>query len=78
MAMIPQKYGEQISKVVAELRDHGDLFFVSKKGHGKTVATQNLAMEIIKNSNNKLVIFETFPKWCLEFPDASFMEIPSN
>ena len=78
MATIPQKYGERISKVVAELRDHGDLFFVSKKGHGKTVACQNLAMEIVKNSNNKLVIFETFPKWSLEFPNVSFMEIPSN
>ena len=78
MSKIPQKYDTQISKVVAELREHGDLFFVSEKGHGKTVACENLATEIIKRSNNKLIVFETFPKWSREFGNASFMEIPSN
>jgi len=79
---IPQKndtskYQNQIAKILSELKNR-DLFIVSVKGHGKTVATQNLAMEIVKNRNNKLIVFETFPKWCLEFAYANFIEIKPN
>ena len=80
---IPQKhdtskYQNQMERILRDLRNQ-DVFIVSIKGHGKTVATQNLAMEITKaNPNNKLIVFETFPKWCLEFPFASFMEIKPN
>lgn len=36
----------------------------------------NLAQKLSENPNNKVIIFESFPKWCLEFGNASFMEIP--
>jgi len=75
MSMIPQSYGEKIQKI---LDNSVDLTFVSEKGHGKTVAVENLASKIIQNPRNRLIVFESFPKWINEFPEASFMEIPQN
>jgi hypothetical protein len=42
------------------------------------VACENLALKITQNQNNRLIVFESFPKWSLEFPNASFMEIPKE
>lgn len=72
---IPQSYEEKIQKV---LENSVDLTFVSEKGHGKTWASENLAKKIIEDPNNRLIVFESFPKWINEFPDASFMEIPQD
>lgn len=74
-SMIPQSYGEKIQKI---LDNSVDSTFVSEKGHGKTVAVENLAEKIIENPKNRLIVFESFPKWINEFPKASFMEIPQN
>ena len=75
MNPIPQSHGEKIQKV---LENSVDLTFVSEKGHGKTVAVENLAKQIIQNPKNRLIVFESFPKWINEFPEASFMEIPQD
>ena len=75
MSMIPQSYEEKIQKV---LNNSVDLTFVSEKGHGKTVAVENLASKIVENPRNRLIVFESFPKWINEFPKASFMEIPQE
>jgi hypothetical protein len=71
---IPQTYDKKIQKV---LENSIDLTFVSEKGHGKTVAVENLAKKIIENPKNRLICFESFPKWCMEFP-INFMEIPQK
>lgn len=72
---IPQNYGKKISEVLKQIVD---ITFVSEKGHGKTVACENLALKITQNQNNRLIVFESFPKWSLEFPNAVFMEIPKE
>jgi hypothetical protein len=71
---IPQNYDEKISKLLDEMVD---LTFVSEKGHGKTVACMDLASKIAENPNNRVIVFESFPKWCIEFP-AKFLEIPKS
>jgi len=71
---IPQNYDKKIQKI---LENSIDLTFVSEKGHSKTVAVENLASKIIENPRNRLIVFESFPKWINEFP-ISFMEIPQN
>lgn len=83
MSAIPQKhdtkkFDSQLKQIIGQLEQHGDLTFVSLKGHGKTVACQNLAQKLTENPRNKLIVFETFPKWSLEFGNAVFMEIPQN
>jgi hypothetical protein len=75
MTTIPQNYDRKISEVQKQIVD---LTFVSEKGHGKTVACENLAKKITENKGNRLIVFETFPKWINEFPSASFLEIPQN
>lgn len=71
---IPQNYDEKISKLLA---NSVDITFVSEKGHGKTVAVMGLCAKIAENPNNRLIIFESFPKWSLEFP-SKFSEIPKS
>lgn len=78
MSIIPQVYDKKMSLVLKYIEEHGDLTFISEKGHGKTVACENLAKKIIENPKNRLIVFETFPKWCNEFPQASFLEIPKE
>jgi hypothetical protein len=72
---IPQNYDRKISEVLSQIVD---LTFVSEKGHGKTVACENLALKITENPKNRLIVFESFPKWINEFPKASFLEIPQD
>jgi hypothetical protein len=71
---IPQNYDAKIAKLLGEMVD---LTVVSEKGHGKTVMVENLAQKIIENPANRLIVFESFPKWSLEFP-AKFLEIPKS
>jgi hypothetical protein len=75
MKEIPQNYDKKISKLLAEMVD---CTFVSEKGHGKTVASMDLAQKIIENPSNRLIVFESFPKWSIEFKDAKFLEIPKS
>jgi hypothetical protein len=74
MTTIPQTYDKKVSRI---LENSIDLTFVSEKGHGKTVACENLPKKIVENPRNRLIVFESFPKWINEFP-VSFMEIPQN
>lgn len=71
---IPQSYDEKISKLLAEMVD---LTVVSEKGHGKTVACMDLASKIAENPTNRVIVFESFPKWSIEFPNK-FLEVPKN
>lgn len=71
---IPQSDERKVSRLLSEVVD---LTLISEKGHGKTVACQNLASKITARPDARLIIFETFPKWSLEFP-SPFLEIPQS
>ena len=58
-SQIPQKYDRQISKLLSEVVD---LTLISEKGHGKTVACENLASQIIKRPDTRLIVFERLGK----------------
>jgi hypothetical protein len=73
-SQIPQKYERQISKLLSKVVD---LTFISEKGHGKTVACENLASKIIQRPDTRLIVFESFPKWSDEFP-IPYLEIPQS
>jgi len=78
MSKIPQNNETKISRLLEYLEKHGDLTVVSEKGHGKTVMVQNLALKLTEKPENRVIIFETFPKWINEFSNASYIEIPKE
>ena len=76
MEKIPQTYDEKIKKLLA---NSVDILIFSEKGAGKTNATQYLVSKIAE-TDSKIVIFEYFPKWSMEFGNrnAKFLEIPDS
>lgn len=70
-----QQKHETIKTVIQDVLDYGDLLIVANKGEGKTEALKVLASEFRKQPNTRIIVFETFPKWCLEFEAFPYMKI---
>jgi len=66
---------EELSKLIEDVLDYGDLLLIANKGIGKTNALMVLASEFAKLPNTRLIIFEDFPKWCLEWSEIPFLVI---
>lgn len=58
-----------------EILKFGDLLMIANKGNGKTNALMEIAKELRKDTLNKVVIFETFPKWIHEFDSIPYLYI---
>jgi len=66
-----KKPTNELSTLIKDVLDYGDLLLIANKGIGKTNALQVLAREFEKLPDTRLIVFEDFPKWCLEFSNES-------
>lgn len=64
--------------LVRDVLAYGDLLVIANKGIGKTNTLMVLAKEFQNLEDTKLIIFEDFPKWCLEFDSMPYMVIHDN
>ena len=70
-----QQNNGQLKPIVKDVLDFGDLLLIANKGVGKTNSLMVLANEFRKLENTRVIIFEDFPKWCLEFDNIAYMII---
>lgn len=70
-----QQNNVEINNLIEELKEYGDLTFIANKGQGKTNSLKVLASELIKDKHNRVIIFETFPKFCKSFEHIAYMKI---
>lgn len=61
--------------MIEDVLSFGDLLLIANKGIGKTNALKVLASELRKLPETRVIIFETFPKFCKEFESVPFMRI---
>lgn len=66
---------KKLSEILKDLDNYGDLLLIANKGVGKTMSLMYLAQEIRKQPDTRVIIFEDFPKWCLEFDSIPYLEI---
>jgi hypothetical protein len=71
---IPQNYEQNMQKL---FDSSVDVLLIAEKGHGKTNALECI-IDYLAQHNAKVIIFEYFPKFCLEQKNAKFIEIPEN
>jgi len=70
-----QQNNNQLETLIDEILSYGDLLLIANKGVGKTNALKVLASEMRKLPETRVIIFETFPKFALEFENIPFMRI---
>jgi len=58
---------KEINELIKDIYDYGDLLIVANKGIGKSNTLMVLAKELRKDADNKVIIIEDFPNWCLTF-----------
>lgn len=58
--------------------EYGDLVILGLKGTTKTTLLMHLARTLRTEQNNRVIIFETFPKWIHEFDAIPFMTIKDS
>ncbi len=63
------------NSLIKKIAENGDLCVLGMKGCCKTTLLMHLARTIREDSKNRLIIFETFPKWCKEFDKIAYMTI---
>jgi len=73
--MQKQQNNEEIKLLIDDVLAYGDLLLIANKGIGKTNSLMVLAQAFRKLENTKVIIFEDFPKFCLEFDAIPFMVI---
>jgi hypothetical protein len=54
-----------------------DILLIAEKGHGKTNALECM-IDYLAQHDAKVIVFEYFPKFCLEQKNAKFLEIPES
>jgi len=59
-------------RLIKKLSEHGDLVILGVKGSCKTTLLMNLARELRKETKNRVLILETFPKWIHEFDSIPY------
>lgn len=64
--------------LIKKVFEHGDLVILGQKGTQKTTLLMWLARTLRADQNNRVVIFETFPKWVHEFDSIPYMVIADS
>jgi len=64
--------------LIEKTTENGDLVILGQKGTCKTTLMQHLARQLRTDSKNRVIIFETFPKWVHEFDSIPYMTIADN
>jgi len=67
-----------IKQLVEETLSFGDLLLIANKGIGKTNSLMVLADEFRKLENTKVIVFEDFPKWSLEFSEVPYFVVKDS
>ena len=62
-----------IEGLLNDVYSYGDLLVVANKGIGKTNTLMVLAKKLRENPDNKVIIMEDFPNWCLKFDKIPYM-----
>ena len=62
-----QQNHAEMQILASEILRYGDLLIVANKGTGKTNALMELSRTFMRDPKNRVVIFETFPKFVHEF-----------
>lgn len=70
-----QQKDVKVKSLNKDVLDYGDLLLIANKGQGKTNALKVLSSELRKLPNTRVIIFETFPKFALEFENIPYMRI---
>jgi hypothetical protein len=66
------------NSLIKKISENGDLCVLGMKGTCKTTLLMHLARTIREDSKNRLIIFETFPKWIKEFDKIPYMTIKDS
>jgi len=64
-----------LKTVLDDILNYDDLLIIANKGIGKTNALKVISSELRKLPDTRVIIFETFPKFCLEFEAIPFVKI---
>jgi len=70
-----QQNNIQLKTLINNILSFGDLLLIANKGVGKTNALKVLSSELRKLPDTRVIIFETFPKFALEFENVPFLRI---
>jgi hypothetical protein len=70
-----QQLDGNLKPLIDDVLKFGDLLLIANKGCGKTNALMELAQQLRNLDGTKVIIFEDFPKWCLEFNSVPYMII---
>jgi hypothetical protein len=63
--------------LIEKISEHGDLVILGVKGSCKTTLLMHLAREL-RTDHNRVIVFETFPKWIHEFDRIAYMTIKES
>jgi hypothetical protein len=74
----PTKADLDYNSLIKKIAENGDLCVLGMKGTCKTTLLMHLARTIREDSKNRLIIFETFPKWIKEFDSIPYMTIKDS
>jgi hypothetical protein len=64
--------------LIKKIAENGDLCVLGMKGTAKTTLLMHLARTIRTDPTNRLIVFETFPKWIKEFDKIPYMVIKDS
>jgi len=64
---------KEINDLISDIYSYGDLLICANKGIGKTNTLMVLARKLRENLNNKVIIMEDFPNWCLHFDKIPYI-----
>jgi hypothetical protein len=64
-----------IQKLLDDVLSYGDLLLIANKGIGKTNSLMVLAQRFRDLENTKVIIFEDFPKFALEFDRVPYFMV---
>ena len=73
-AEIPQNYDENMKRLFAS---SVDILLIAEKNFGKTNSLECI-IDYLAEHDNKIIVFEYFPKFCMEQKNAKFLEIPES
>ncbi len=64
--------------LVKDILAYGDLLLIANKGCGKTNTLMQLTKAFREQLHTRVIIFETFPKWCNEFDTIPYIFVRNN
>lgn len=70
-----QQNDGNLKPLIDDVLKFGDLLLIANKGCRKTNALMELAQQFRNLEDTKVIIFEDFPKWCMEFDSIPYMMI---